>query len=146
MLVCGKCQKLGKPYQEEPQAPRMITSRRPNFQPRVSQRRMAELPKEMDELEVSDNFSELVRKHRMKLGLSQEDLAKRVKEKLSVIQKIETGKMAPDSRLCRELEHELKVKILVPRKETIEVPKSAAPKEVTLGDIMRVKGKAKTEL
>jgi len=75
----------------------------------------------------------------MKLGISQEDLAKRVKEKLSVIQKIETGKIAPNTRLCRELQHELKIKLLVPRKET-PPPKTAAPSEVTLGDIVRIKG------
>ena len=106
---------------------------------------MADLPKEMNELDVAENFPELVRKHRMKLGLSQEDLAERVKEKLSVIQKIETGKVAPNSRLCRALEHELKVKLLVPRREADDVPKSAAPSEVTLGDIIRIKGKTKPE-
>jgi putative transcription factor len=82
----------------------------------------------------------------MKLGLSQDQLAKRVKEKLSVIQKIETGKMAPDTKLCRELEHELKIKLLVPRKEVSEVPKTTPPAEVTLGDIMRIKGKSKLEV
>jgi putative transcription factor len=124
----------------------MANPPRLNLQPRVGQRRPAELPKEMNELEVVENFSQLVRKYRMKLGLSQEDLAKRVKEKLSVIQKIETSKMAPDSRLCRELEHELKVKLLVPRSESTEVPKSATPTEITLGDIIRIKGKTKPEI
>ncbi len=145
MLVCSKCQKLGKPYQEEPQQPRVTGPLRLNIQPRVSPRRLADLPKEMNELDVAENFPELVRKHRMKLGLSQEDLAERVKEKLSVIQKIETGKVAPNSRLCRALEHELKVKLLVPRREADDVPKSAAPSEVTLGDIIRIKGKTKPE-
>lgn len=145
MLVCGKCQTLGRPYQEEPHTPRMANPARLNLQPRVGQRRQAALPKEMNELEVVEDFSKLVLKHRMKSGLSQEELAKRVNEKLSVIQKIETGKMAPDSRLCRKLEHELRVKLLVPRKESTEVPKSAAPTEVTLGDIIRIKGKTKPE-
>jgi len=74
-------------------------------------------------------------------GFLGNQLAKSVKEKLSVIQKIEIGKMTPDTRLCRALEHELKIKLLVPHKELSDVPKSAAPAEVTLGDIMRVKGK-----
>lgn len=78
----------------------------------------------------------------MKMGLSQEELAKRVKERLSVMQKIENGKIAPDSRLCRELEHELRIKLLVPRKAT-PAPKMAAPAQITLGDIVRVKGKQK---
>jgi putative transcription factor len=145
MMVCGNCQQLGKPYREDPKPPRMISAPRMNIQPRPAPRRVAELPKEMNELEVAEDFPELVRKHRMKLKLSQEDLANRVKERLSVIQKIETGKMAPNSRLCRALEHELKIKLLIPRKELTDVPKSAAPTEVTLGDIIRVKGKTKLE-
>jgi putative transcription factor len=99
----------------------------------------------MDELDIAEDYPARVRDRRMKIGLSQEELAKRVKEKLSVIQKIETGKMAPNSRLCRELEHELKVKLLVPRKEAV-VPKTAAPAELTLGDIIRIKGKPNPDL
>jgi putative transcription factor len=96
----------------------------------------------MEESEVAEDYSNLVRGHRMKMGLSQEELAKRVNERLSVIQKIETGKIAPDSGLCRKLEHELRIKLLVPRKAT-PAPKMPAPAEVTLGDIVRVKGKQK---
>lgn len=141
LLVCSSCQRLGKPYKEDP-----ITIRPPlrgTTVPRPMRRKAPELPKGMDEFDVAEDYAERVRRQRMKLGLSQEDLARRVREKLSVIQKIETGKMAPDTRLCRELEHELKVKLLVPRKEAPEVPKKAAPTEVTLGDIIRIKDKSK---
>ena len=139
MLVCRKCQTLGEPYQEEmPVAPRPQVS--PVRLPRMMPRKTMVLPRDVGELEVTDNFSEVIRKRRMKLGLSQDELAVRVKEKLSVIQKIETGKVAPDTRLCRLLEHELKVKLLVPVKEA-ELPKSAAPTEVTLGDIVKIRGK-----
>jgi len=83
----------------------------------------------------------------MKLGLSQEDLAGRVKVKLSVIQKIETGKMIPDLRLCRDLEHELKIKLVTPREaEDMKIPKTEVPEGVTLGDIIHVKGKTKPDL
>jgi putative transcription factor len=142
MLVCRSCQALGKPYREEP----VIPAPRPSFtgavrSPRIPTRRPAELPKEVEEFDIAENFSDLVRKRRMKLGWSQEDLARRVKEKLSVIQKIETGKISPDTQLCRQLQHELKIKLLVPRKET-PTPKITAPAEVTLGDIVKIKGKA----
>ena len=142
MLVCRNCQALGEPYQEEPTFQRP----QPSFAgtarlPRIPAKRPTELPKELDELEIDENFSDLVRKRRMKLGWSQEDLARKVKEKLSVIQKIETGKITPDTQLCRQLQHELKIKLLVPRKET-PPPKTTAPAEVTLGDIVKIKGKA----
>lgn len=138
MLVCASCQHLGKPYHED------SVVRRPPAGivrlPRIPARRAAELPKEMEELDIAENFSDLIRKRRMKLALSQEDLAMRVKEKLSVIQKIEMGKMAPNTQLCRQLQHELKIKLLVPRTET-PPPKTAAPSEVTLGDIIKIKTK-----
>jgi len=147
MLVCHNCQALGKPYQDEP-APRQIAPAsfaRPIRLPRIPAKRPADLPKDIEELDVAENFPELVRKARMKLGWSQEDLARKVKEKLSVIQKIETGKISPNTQLCRQLQHELKIKLLVPRKET-PAPKISAPAEVTLGDIVKIKGKADTTL
>ena len=144
LLVCGRCQRLGTPYVDEPVAKRPLVRSIPVI--RAGPRKAPELPKGMEELEVAEDCADRVRHQRMKLGLSQEELAKRVKEKLSVIQKIETGKMAPDTKLCRELEHELKIKLLVPRKEIADVPKANPPAEVTLGDIMRVKGKSKLEI
>ncbi len=140
MLVCSSCQTLGKPYRDD--MPVASRARAPHaFRMFKFQRKAPELPRGMEELEVSEDYAKLVRRKRMKLGLSQEELAQRVKEKLSVIQKIETGKVAPDTKLCRGLEHELKIKLLIPRKEIV-APKSAAPAEVTLGDIIHVKGKA----
>lgn len=141
MLVCSSCQHLGKPYQEEPSAP--IRPYSPKLRmPRTTYHKAPELPRGMEESEVAEDYSNLVRNRRMKMGLSQEELAKRVKERLTVIQKIETGKIAPDTKLCRELEHELRIKLLVPRTAT-PAPKMGAPAEVTLGDIIRVKEKRK---
>jgi len=140
MLVCSGCQSLGKPYKEEPK-PHPSIIRSSSFP--QTRKRTAELPGEMSQFDLAEDLAERVRKYRMKLALSQEELATRVKERVSVIQKIETGKMTPDMRLCRALEHELKVKLMVPHTETADVPKSTAPSEVTLGDIMRLKDKSK---
>jgi len=139
MLVCRNCQTLGQPYQEDPAPPPLRASGFVRLT-RLPERRPTELPKDIQELDIAENFSELVRKRRMKLGWSQEDLARKVKEKLSVIQKIETGKITPNTQLCRQLQHELKIKLLVPRKEA-PAPKTAAPTEVTLGDIVKIKGR-----
>jgi putative transcription factor len=144
MLVCSRCQRLGKPYQEEPSA-RPTPPLRVTVAPRAPHRKAPEVLREMGEVEVAEDFAERIRKQRMKMGLSQEELAKRVKEKLSLIQKIEIGKIAPDTKLCKELEHELRIKLLVAPKEVPSVPKTAAPTEVTLGDIIRIKDKSKAE-
>ena len=152
MLVCDHCQTLGKPYKEDhpvPSRPRPTVSPKSNVRSPIIlpvRRKTAELPREIDELDLADDFAERVRKHRTKLGISQDELARRVKQKLSVIQKIETGKITPDSRLCHELEHELKVKLLLPHDDDeTESPKAAAPTSVTLGDIIQIKGKSKLD-
>lgn len=143
MLVCAGCKHLGKPYVEEVQASARTRNPRAVRLPSAI-RRAPDLPKDMQELEVDEDYSRIVLHKRMKLDLSQEELAKRVKEKLSVIQKIETGKIAPDTKLCRELEHELRITLLVPRKEAT-LTKTAAPAELTLGDIIRIKDKSKSD-
>ena len=148
MLVCHVCQKLGKPYEEEQVPPSQFQHQTRGLSvahpPTLPVKRKVELPKEMDQIDLVEDIAQRVRKYRTRLGLSQEDLAKRVKEKLSVIQKIETGKITPDIRLCRELEHELKVKLLAPRTEAENAPKGPPPSEVTLGDIIKIKDKTKT--
>lgn len=69
-------------------------------------------------------------------------MAMKVKERLSIIQKMELGKMAPDMRLARTIEHVLRVKLLVPRTE-LPAPKLATvpTKEVTLADVAKIRKK-----
>lgn len=140
-MVCSRCQRLGKPYEEETRA--AGTPSRGITLPRVVRKKAPELPKGMEELDLVEDYAVRVRQERMKRGLAQEELARRVKEKLSVIQKIETGRITPDTRLCRALEHELRIKLLVPRKEATDVPMIGTRAEVTLGDIIRIKSKSK---
>jgi putative transcription factor len=93
---------------------------------------------------LDEDYSRIIREARGNAGLSQEDLARRVNEKLSVIQKIEAGRMIPDMKLAKTLEHVLRVKLLVPVKE-LPVPASRqkpAP-EVTLADVAKIKSKNK---
>ena len=89
----------------------------------------------------------MIKEGRAKLGLSQQDLAFKAKEKVTVIQKIEIGKMLPTVRLAKELEHILHVKLLVPV-EDIELPAPRMTNRpvssgITLGDIALVKNKQK---
>ncbi len=86
----------------------------------------------------------MVKDAREKLHLSQRDLAFKAKEKLTVIQKIELGKILPTMRLTKELEHILRIKLLAPRDEleVSTVPlRQAGPRELTLGDIAIVRHK-----
>ncbi len=94
-----------------------------------------------------EEYSNVIKEGRAKLGLSQQDLAFKAKEKVTVIQKIEIGKMLPTVRLAKELEHILHVKLLVPA-EDVELPAAKmtsrpASSGMTLGDVALVKNRQK---
>jgi len=79
-----------------------------------------------------------------------ERLPKAVEESdlIEEYQKIEIGKMLPTMRLSKELEHILRVRLLVPREE-LELPsppRKASPSPVvTLGDVALVKHRGEAD-
>jgi len=140
MLVCGECVKLGSVYWEAKTEPRMkrVSKRLP--QPMLAARRQPSLTVE-ESLELVEAFGVKVRQAREKLGMSHEDLGKKISEKVSVLRKIESEKMAPDNLLTEKLQHALKIKLLVPVSEpkVPSTPASSRPSVPTLGDIATVK-------
>jgi putative transcription factor len=105
------------------------------------QTRKPQAPKVDISLELVENFDAKIRQAREKLGLSHEELGKKINEKVSLLRKIETGKMTPDNRLATMLEHALKVKLIVPAKEE-KVPQArlakTASRDLTLGDLIQL--------
>lgn len=65
-----------------------------------------------EDLDLIENYGEIIRKARMKMGISQEELAKQISEKLTIIKKIEQGTFKPSIELARKLEKFLKIKII----------------------------------
>jgi putative transcription factor len=64
-------------------------------------------------------------------------------EKLSVIQKIEVGKIIPDINLARKIENLLKIKLLIPAQEEKGSCKTVEKPTLTLGDLAKIKYKSK---
>jgi putative transcription factor len=94
-----------------------------------------------ESLELVDDVGIKVRQAREKTGLSHEDLGKKISEKVSVLRKIESGKMTPDNLLVEKLQHALRIKLMVPVSEPKVPAKALAsrPAAPTLGDIAQVK-------
>jgi putative transcription factor len=74
------------------------------------------------------------------MGWSREDLAEKVYEKVSVIGRVESGKMVPDIKLARKLEKILNVSLL--EKVEDENLEDKGPQKIrgaTIGDIAFIK-------
>jgi len=143
MIVCLDCSKLSKVTWEveSPRStPRQIKAAKV-LMPRISAKKQSLQVAET--LELVDNFGSHIRQAREKLGLTHEDLGRKISEKVSVLKKIESGKMTPTHQLAERLEHTLRVRLLVPIAET-KIPSGSIPLkhcEVTLGDLIKVKKK-----
>ncbi len=151
LTVCTECAKHGKTTWEEPAKPKVIPQMQTGASYGTPMRGPIQIKKRVIiarvdvSQELVEDYAEVIRQTREKLGLSTEDLGKKINEKESVLKKIEAGKMAPPDQLISKLEHTLKIKFLIPvAEEKVPVPK-AKSQEFTLGDAIKIDKKEKGE-
>ena len=143
LTVCGKCVKYGKIVWDERTPKRFMSKTKASTSPLhlfTKSRKPPQLPVEST-LELVEDFDAKIRQARLKLKFSHEDLGRKINEKVSVLKKLETGKMAPDNKLATKLEHALKIKLLAPASEKkIQKAKISGPvsRELTFGDLVKL--------
>jgi putative transcription factor len=138
LLVCFECSKSGSPSRryepENQQAPtKRVTPMRPRMRVRPSQQRLMS-----DDSVIVEGYGKRIRRGREKLGLTHEVLSRKIGEKISLLQKLETEKMTPDLALAKKLENTLKIKILG-SPTTAQVGEEVythKPSDLTLGDVV----------
>jgi len=150
LMVCNKCSDIGergwKVALEKVGDSRAFKSKISSIKVRKPSARAPAALISLENYEVVENFSENIKKGRERMGISQEEFAKIIKEKLSVVQKIESGKIVPSIKLSREIEHALKIKLLTNQKEEKESDlQSDAQSALTIGDILQFKKKEKAQ-
>jgi putative transcription factor len=146
LTVCSKCAKLGTVIWDEtkPMSSAKAPTRRLTLKTRSKKPPQAIVE---SGLELAEGFDGKIRQARRKLGLSHKELGRKISEKVSVLKKIETGKMTPDNRLATKLEHTLKIKLLVQASEE-KIPKAKnkpVSRELTLGDLIQLNKKKAEE-
>jgi putative transcription factor len=141
LTVCGRCVKHGAIVWEEKKPKRGMSRMKAPARrsPSKTIRKKSSQTILEGTLELAEGFDVKIRQARESLKLSHEDLGRKISEKVSVLKKIEAGKMTPDNKLAAKLEHALKAKLLVEMSEE-KVPNAKALKsvsrELTLGDII----------
>jgi putative transcription factor len=98
-------------------------------------RRRRDMFDEMDEL--ATDYDRRIREARESRGLSQEELAKGLNEKASLIRKLERGDMLPSDEVQKKLERELDISLLEGGSgEETEWEGGSSTGSYTLGDVV----------
>lgn len=120
--VCESCSHLGKIIKAEPAPAKTVVEKPPA------------------ELVLDPDFPRLVKEARERKNLTKQQLADRLKESVSVIERIEKG-MRPTAGVAQKLEKELGISLGYT--ETIAKLPQPTTKELTVGDVVEVKIKKK---
>jgi putative transcription factor len=138
LQVCQKCAPYGKPVDK-----RTPVSRKVSPVVRTVTRTEKRQKKDFFDIlkdELLDNYVQIIRDAREAKGWSQEDLAENLKEKASLIKKIERSEIVPEDSVRKKLEHTLNIK-LTERVDASGQEVSHLKKDTTLGDIVKIKRK-----
>jgi putative transcription factor len=126
LSVCKYCSRHGEKLKK---IPRRVNVKAHNYRTNVT-----------DETIVSD-YDTIIRTAREKLKLKQEDFAKKINERLSVVQNIETKKFKPSIKLAKKLEKILNISLVTEDKkiDISQFTSKSKSNTLTLGDMIKIK-------
>ncbi|MCX8190115.1 MAG: multiprotein bridging factor aMBF1 [Candidatus Diapherotrites archaeon] len=101
LMVCQECSALGK----------IIREPKENFMQPIF-KKTTNPPKIQEPPQVIENFGVEIKKAREKLGLTREELAKKIFEKESLLVRIENTNFEPEEKVIRKLEKVLGIKLI----------------------------------
>lgn len=128
LKVCKDCSKFGNVI--------AVQKTRPIIQNKIKKI----MEEESLEIVKSDFFT-LIKEAREKLGLKQEELAKRLNEKESLIHKIESNSIKPSISFAKKLEKALGIKLVGIYKEDEKKNINFKEDGLTIGDLIKIKEK-----
>ncbi len=130
LAVCHECSKFGKVTGVVQQTYDKTSPEAKSMEPET----------EVMEI-VVDDCAEKIKKKREQLGLKQEELAKKINEKESLIQNIESGHYKPPIGLAKKIQGFLKIKLIEEHEELHERQKATKTDTFTIGDLIKIKKK-----
>lgn len=128
LSVCQECSRFGKVVGVIEQSTARPAAKTESKEPET----------EVMELLVED-YAEKIRKRRESLGLNQKEFAKKLNEKESLIQKIESGHFEPSIGLAKKISRILQIKLVEEYEERHEKQHRPKAEGFTLGDFIKIK-------
>jgi len=127
--VCTKCSSFGK----------VIAKKETSEEVEKPAARM-QFPKERDI--VVDDYAKLVKTAREKMKLTQEELARAIAEKESLIHQIESSHIMPQIKTAKKLEQYLRIKLITDHvEEETGIKLNFGDDGLTIGDLVKIKEK-----
>ncbi|MFC7203819.1 multiprotein bridging factor aMBF1 [Haloferax namakaokahaiae] len=102
-----------------------------------SKRRRRDMFDDMEE--IATDYDSRIRQARESRNLSQEDLAKSLNEKASLIRKIERGDILPPDTVRKKLERKLDISLVEGASDDDSEWSSGGSRKTTLGDVVKRK-------
>ena len=131
LTVCESCSKFGKIVR---------TIQPPKPQKRSIYQTIPQKKENEEEMEfVVDDYATRIRQKRESMNLTQQEFAKKLNERESVVHHLENSTSHPSLELARRLEHILKIKLVEVAKEAAVVKSKSSSGAFTLGDFIRIK-------
>ncbi|MBU1120943.1 MAG: multiprotein bridging factor aMBF1 [archaeon] len=129
MNVCDDCSSYGKVLHTPPKKPARIIKPSPNPFKRA----------ESYEMELIDGIGEIIRKEREKRNLKIKELAEKIFEKESVVQRIESGKFTPTDEVIRKLEKFIGRSLREKKEDQVKDEGRDEAGAITLADFLKEK-------
>lgn len=130
MNVCKECAPFGKIL-----TPVKIAAKKTNITQQISLHQ-----KEPEIIEgIVEDYAVRIKQTREKRGVNQEEFAKMLNERETIMQKIEAGKQKPTLELAKKLEKYLNIKLIEQIKEASLEQKRDLKTPLTIGDLLQRK-------
>ena len=125
MNVCSQCAKFGK-----------VVKRAEAYVIKKKKATVKEAEQETIQV-IVDDYTKIIKEKREQRGMKQEDFAKKINEKESLIHNIESGKFKPGIKLAEKIENFLGVKLIEEYKEEHLIGKTEPGNGMTIGDMIK---------
>ena len=138
LMVCDICARFAAKQQPPPQKPQKSFKSKPS----APQFKRKTPKRSMENLELREDYAKAIREAREKKSWTQMELSNELIERLSLIRRIESGKMQPNLKMIQKLEKTLGIILM---ESTSDIPEikmdSKLPGDMTLGDVVHLKTK-----
>jgi len=136
LKLCKECSSFGKVVRKHIVQKNVKKMSKPEIKNYTNKNLKKEEPLEI----IVNDYGRIIKNAREKMGLKQEELAKRLNEKESLISHIESGKKEPRIELARKLERFFGITLVetISEKETF-FKKESGSDQLTIGDMIKIK-------